>query len=213
VPTDLELLDAWSAGDRAAGNELVRRHFALIYRFFRSKLDGPVDDAVQATFLACIESRERFRGQGTVRSYLLGIARFKLLQHLRSKQRYGKVFAPDRVSIRELVGEDERSPSFFVLKRGEHKLLLRALRHIPVDLQIALELRYWEEMSTEEIAEVLEIPAGTVRSRLTRARVMLKERIGQLAFSPELRKVTLDGFDRWAKSLGAAMGPASPKPE
>jgi RNA polymerase sigma-70 factor (ECF subfamily) len=205
MPTDLELLDAWIDGDRAAGNQLVRRHFVLVYRFFRSKLDGPVDDLVQATFVACIEARGRFREGGVFRTYLLGIARFKLLNHLRKMQRHGKVFAPLEVSIREVVGEDERSPGFLLLKRDEEKLLLRALRHIPIDFQIAVELRYWEEMSIEEIAAVMEVAAGTVRSRLTRARVMLRERIAELALTPELRDVTLDGFDRWAKSLAAEL--------
>lgn len=54
---------------------------------------------------------------------------------------------------------------------------------------------------------MLEVPTGTVRSRLSRARVMLKERIAQLALSPKLRDVTLDGLDRWTKSLAADFTP------
>jgi RNA polymerase sigma-70 factor (ECF subfamily) len=207
MSSDLELLDAWSDGDRDAGNELVCRHFGLVYRFFRSKLDGPVEDLAQATFVACIEARERFRGEAAFRAYLLGIARLQLLRHLRKQHRHRKVFAPLEVSIRELVGANDRSPSFAVLQHDEQKLLLQALRHIPIDFQITVELRYWEEMSYEEIAAVLEVSTGTVRSRLHRARAMLKQRIEELASTPRLGEVTLDGFNEWARSLAADLTP------
>jgi RNA polymerase sigma-70 factor (ECF subfamily) len=209
MSTDLDLLDEWRSGDRAAGNELVRRHFALVYRFFRTKLDGPVDDLVQTTFVACTESRDRFRGEGSFRSFVLGIARFKLLHHLRKKHRQGTAFPPAEVSVRELAGQDEPTPSMLVLQHDEQKLLLRALRHIPVDFQIAVELRYWEEMSTPEIAAVLEIPPGTVRSRLTRARAMLKDLIAKLAATPELREETLSRLDHRTRSAGTESGAES----
>lgn len=199
---DLELLDAWIDGDREAGETLTRRHFPVVYRFFRSKLEGNIDDLVQATFVGCLEARERFQRTSAFRTYLLGIARNQLLMHLRKQHRRGKVFAPLDTSIRQIIGEDERSPSLAVLQHEEQKLLLRALRHIPLDFQIAVELCYWEGMLPAEIAVVLEIPPGTVRSRLSRARAMLKQKIEELASSPQLRQQTIGSFDEWTKSLG-----------
>src|SRR5690606_12989864 len=85
--------------------------------------------------------------------------------------------------------------------RHEQRLLLAALRHIPLDLQIALELHYWEGMAGPELAEVLGVPEGTVRSRLRRAKELLTERLGELADSPALLESTLSDLDGWARSL------------
>ena len=62
-PEDLALLHAWHRGDDGAAETLLQRHFDTLYRFFRSKLDGPIDDLIQSTLLACIEQRDRFRGE------------------------------------------------------------------------------------------------------------------------------------------------------
>ena len=76
MPTDdFETLDRWRAGDRAAGNELLRRHFDGLYRFFRNKVDEGVDDLIQRSFLACVESKDRFRKQASFRTYLFTVAR------------------------------------------------------------------------------------------------------------------------------------------
>jgi RNA polymerase sigma-70 factor (ECF subfamily) len=53
---DPQLLAAWCAGDKQAGAALVERHFASIYRFFRNKVAGEVDDLVQRTFMSCLEA-------------------------------------------------------------------------------------------------------------------------------------------------------------
>src|SRR5690606_10349004 len=60
VSDDLELLAAWRDGDAAAGGRLFRRHFDTLFRFFSTKLDGPVEDLVQDTFLGCVRGRDRF---------------------------------------------------------------------------------------------------------------------------------------------------------
>ena len=86
-------------------------------------------------------------------------------------------------------------------------LLARALRSIPLDLQVALELHYWEELSGPELAAVLEIPEGTVRSRLRRGRELLAERLQAFACDDAaLAKSSLDDIDGWASSLKAFMG-------
>ena len=75
-------------------------------------------------------------------------------------------------------------------------------------MQVALELFYWEELSVTEIADVLETPVGTVKSRLQRARVRLDEILVELSSSDEsLLKSTMDNFEMWAKDLQAHMGP------
>ena len=77
---DLDLLEAWRAGDKEAAGTLLRRHFSRVFQFFRSKLDDHVDDLTQRTFMACVEARERLRPEVSFRAYLLGIARKQLLR-------------------------------------------------------------------------------------------------------------------------------------
>jgi len=92
-------------------------------------------------------------------------------------------------------------PSRVVAERREQQLLLAALRAIPVDLQIAVELYYWEGLSGSELAAVLDVPEGTVRSRLRRAREALAARMVELAESREVADAALVDFDSWARSL------------
>jgi RNA polymerase sigma-70 factor (ECF subfamily) len=200
--TDRELLDAWRGGDAAAGSELFDRHFAELYRFFSNKVEDGIDDLIQQTFLACVESRDRFRGGSSFRTYLFTIARHELYAHWRKRRDRATVDLGE-VSVQDLA----TSPSGVLVKHAEQKLLLRALRAIPLDLQIALELHYWEELSGPELAEVLEIPEGTVRSRLRRAREALEAKLTELADATDPGTLTssLSGLDKWAKSLRACV--------
>ena len=75
MKSDRDLLEAWRDGDAKAGETLFDRHFDRVYRFFQTKVDRQdVDDLVQQTFMGCVQSRERFRGESQVGTYLLGIA-------------------------------------------------------------------------------------------------------------------------------------------
>jgi RNA polymerase sigma-70 factor (ECF subfamily) len=196
--SDLDLVTAWSAGDAAAGNRLLRRHFRTLFRFFRSKVDTGVEDLVQQTLLACAESAHRFRGDSSFKTYLLAIARTQLLMHLRRFSRKGKQIDQLDTSIADVLG----SPSLALAGKDEQHLVLAALRHIPVDLQIAVELYYWEELRVDDIAVVMEIPSGTVKSRLNRARRLVREWIEHAEqFPAALRHSTTGNVEGWARSL------------
>jgi RNA polymerase sigma factor (sigma-70 family) len=201
TPSDHALLLAWREGNEEAGSQLVRRHFAAVTRFFESRVDrDAMEELLQSTFLACVESRERVPEGVAFKAYLLGIARNKLLMHLRSKRGGARVSA----LLEEPGAGSHMAPSRFAAAREEERLLLKALRRLDMDLQIALELFYWEDLNTAEIAQVLEIPRGTVKTRLARARAQLQEHIRELSSTPELATSTIDGFERWARSLARA---------
>ena len=100
---DIELLQRWRGGDTTAGNELVRRHFSAVYRFFCNKVLEGVSDLTQQTFLALVEGQERLPERASFRAYLLGVARYKLVHHLRGRYRKDAVFSPARVSATSLV--------------------------------------------------------------------------------------------------------------
>jgi RNA polymerase sigma factor (sigma-70 family) len=137
--TDLDLLDAWRGGDARAGNLLFRRYFAPLARFFRNKVDVGVEDLIQGTFLACIEGRDRFREASSFRTYLFAIARNLLYGYYRRQHR-----AVDFVQTS--VIDLGASPSGPLGRREEAAALLRALRSIPLEFQVVLELSYWEDM-------------------------------------------------------------------
>lgn len=197
MPTDLELLDAWRAGDSRAGSDLFDRYVAPIHGFFDGKVpDHVVDDLVQRAFLACAEARERFVEGTTFRAYVFAVARNVLYGHYR--RHYAR---PELDTALTSIADIEPSPSQIVAARAEHTLLLSALRQIPLDLQLVLELHYWEELTTNELAYALEIPQGTVKSRLRRAREALIEQMQSLPATPELLANTTDDLEAWARSL------------
>jgi RNA polymerase sigma-70 factor (ECF subfamily) len=178
VPTDFDLLAAWRAGDLEAGNALVRRHFVGLYVFLRAKAPDAVDDLVQRVFEACVAARDRIDGdRGSFKAYLFGIARRQLVYWFREQRRDRDHVDTMNESIAQLTG----SPSRLVALRQEQHAVLAALHELPLDLQIALELYYWEELTVPEVAEVLEVPEGTVKSRLHRARQLLRERLDATA--------------------------------
>lgn len=199
--TEHDLLMAWRGGDETAGTELVVRLFPAVYRFFASKLADGVEDLTQRTFLACVESRERLPDAVGLRAFVLGIARNVLLQHLRVRHRDAARFSSTDTSV-EALGE---SPSEMVAAREEQRILLAALRRIPLDFQITIELTYWEDMSGAEVAFVLGIEESTVRSRLTRARQLLETKIRQAAAKPQQGESTIRDLAAWARSLRDAL--------
>ena len=168
--TDEELLEAWGNGDDGAGEALYRRHFESLYRFFRTKAPGDYEDLIQITMMECVRSKSKFRGDSTFRAFLFGVARNCLLHHFRSRFRDRLDFDASRSSVADL---DPR-PSTMAARNAEQARVIEAMRHIPVDLQMVLELHYWEELSTRELAQTLDIPQGTVKSRLRRAREALR---------------------------------------
>jgi len=203
---DLELLDRWCAGDRRAGNELFQRHFDSVCRFFHNKLDRDFDELVQATFLACVRSREQFRRQCSFRTYLFSIARNELYAHLRRRRRDAHHLDFEVTSFADL----EPTARSLIDRNREHESLLRALRALPAEQQVLLELHYWEDLSPSELAEVLDIPAATARTRLFRARQALREKMETLAGEPVSMQRSVEDLDAWARAvrdLRPAQGP------
>lgn len=198
---DHALVDAWQRGDKQAGVQLFDRYFAPISRFFRNKLPDQAEDLIQQTFAALLEGRGRLRTSTSFRAYLFGIAHNLLRAQLRALDR-GRALDPLEHSLAELAP----SPSVLLGQQAEQQLLLRALRRLPLEHQIALELHYWEDLNAAEIAEILAVPHSTMRSRLARARELLEQAVRELADSPELSQSTVDGLDVWAEQIRAQLG-------
>jgi len=194
APSDQELLTSWGAGNRRAGADLVERHYPAIERFFAYKAPDVVDDLVQRTFLLCAESAKDFRGDGSVRAFLFGIARNVLYEHIRAclRDRPGAV-DPASQSIADLM------PGVVTLAAAssDRRQLVLALQRIALDLQILLELFYWEELSVEELAAMMGLPAGTIKSRLHRARTALREEMEKLPGKPAELENARTLLEKW----------------
>lgn len=196
--TDFELLEAWREQDERAGRELFARHFDPIYRFFRSKVGDAADDLTQQTFLGCVKGRDRYRGDASFRTYIFTIARNRLYTHIRDRNRRDAVL---EVGGKSAVDLKLGSPTQLLAAKQEQRLLLTAMRHLSLDMQVALELHYWEGLSVREISEVTQTPEGTIKRRLQRARHRLDELIAELADDERLRESTTANFEQWAQGL------------
>ncbi|MBV1862205.1 MAG: sigma-70 family RNA polymerase sigma factor [Nannocystaceae bacterium] len=196
MDTDRDLLERWRAGEMASGQTLLRRHFRSVYTFFVNKVSGSPDDLIQETFRACVESRGTIRDGSSFRAFLLTIARRELYRSYRTRMQVEE-FDPSRVSVSQLLA----SPTSVLVKEEHQRHLLQSLRLLPVELQLVLELTYWEQLPAAEAAEVLEVPVGTLKSRLRRAREALRELFAEVAQTAGANNTTADDIDRWVESL------------
>ena len=169
-PTDNELLAAWRGGDNLAGNRLFERHHRSILRFFTNKVGPDCEDLVQATFLACVEGIDRFRGDSSFRTLLFAIAWNKLHGHFHASTRAHENFDPRDDPVHA------SAPTFGTLlaARQEQALLRVAMSELPLDVRTMLELHYWEAMSIKEIARVFDRKVSTVKTRMRRGREQLE---------------------------------------
>lgn len=187
--TDRELVAAWIAGDRAAGTQLVERHYRTLYVFFHMRVDPDTSaDLTQATFVTLCEKGEEFAEVSSIRAYLLGIARWKLVAYFRRAEgRYmdsapfDERFVP-QASSQSLTAQWSRHEQGF--------LVVEALRTLPLDCQLLMELKDYEGLTAREIAEVFALPPGTVASRLRRARRDLDAAIARLSRKHSLAETT-----------------------
>ena len=195
MATDLELLERWRGGEKLAGAELFERHFDALYRFVSTKLHEGADDLVQRAFLACLEGRDRLRDGSTFRSYLYGSARYLMYEQWRAR-------ASVDVDFNESVAHDfGPTPSSVLERKSEERLLLEALRRIPVEFQMAIELYYLEDLKSREVADVLDIPHATIRSRVRRGLEQLRRELAALEASTEALSSTMTRIEDWARKL------------
>lgn len=198
---DVALYEAWAEGDRDAGERLVARHLATIARFFANKVAHVDDraDLVSKTFEIVSRKLGDYRRDGSVRAYLFGIASNVLRDYLKALRRRPAAQSMDEMSLADLT----RSPSVRAAEAEHRQLLLVALRSVPLQTQIVLELSLFEELGRAEIAELLAEPPGTIASRLRRGRARLEEKLRELAASDELLDRTLDSITAWRERVRA----------
>lgn len=197
-----ELLLAWRAGDRKAGSELIRSHARLVQRFFANKVGKPeqVEELAQRTFAACVDGVERFRGDSNFRTWLFAIANNVLREYFRESRRN------DQLDFASVSLEDAGAPGHSTLLAAsrEQQRLITALRRISIDSQVLLELYYWEELTAPELAEVFSVPVGTIRGRISKAKLELRSVLDTMERTHE-QPTTEAQLDDWARQVRAQL--------
>jgi RNA polymerase sigma factor (sigma-70 family) len=210
VSDDRELLTRWRTGDNNAGRQLFQIYGPMITAYFQRKLFDTAEVAklVNETFYACMTTKSAFVGPAAaVRGYLFGIAHNKLREHVRRQVSEARLIAPgvDADQVAELtLGEvDPRDPSDFAEQLEERKQILRALRRIPLDYQLIIELSYWEGLTNAEIAQALGLKVGTVASRLRLGKERLEQQLRAQIDSPVLLETTTMNLAAWIERVRA----------
>jgi RNA polymerase sigma-70 factor, ECF subfamily len=165
VPNDEDLMADLRDGSRDAFAALFARYRDPVWRFFCRRVAdrGRAEELTQDTFVAILEGARRYEARGPFRSYLFGVAYNILLADRR------KAAAQPTV-----VASETAAPA---ADRDAALWIRAALAQLDADDRELLMLREYEELSYLEIAQVLAIPINTVRSRLFRARMALKQRL------------------------------------
>lgn len=202
MTTDRDLLEAWRGGDKVAGERLLDRYFAALVRFFRNKVARGVDDLVQQTLLGCLEGSVRYRGDVPFRSFVFGVARNVLSNHFRSVRHDAQ---PELHSAADLGP----SPPSVLVARAEDRLLLEALRLVPMRDQTVLELYYWERLSASEIGAVMGAPEATIRTWIRRGKQRVEQELRILLDTQQV-KTTHSSLDGWAEAVRCALLGAEP---
>lgn len=203
---DGELLEAWRDGDRRAGAQLLDRRAREITWFFRNKVfdESDVPDLVSQTFLGCVTARDRFAGRTSFRRFVYSIAHNVLREYLRTKaKRKREQLDFAQVCVRDM---NPHSLSSMEMHRRELRAFVEGLRRVVVDHQVVLELKYFEGLTGREIAELLGLPEGTVKTRLRRGLEHLREQVGlELATrgGSGPASVTVEELEAWAAQVRA----------
>jgi len=177
VDHDPELVKRCLAGDNSAWEDLLQNHtrkiYSLCYRFTGRRSEA--EDLTQEVFIKIFQTLKTFdAAQGAFPTWLARVARNHLVDHYRRTKK-------DRVtsSLEDELGSLEEKPSPTVepvaqVESREHKeLLQQALDRLSPDLREAVILRDLQDLDYDEIAQVLGVPEGTVKSRINRGRLEL----------------------------------------
>lgn len=190
VPSDQSLIDQTLAGRREAFGQLVERYQHRLYHGLLHALGNPEDaqDVAQEAFVNAFEKLSSFKGQAAFFSWLFRIA---LNAGISSKRKNRRMTASVD-SRREATGTEPmdddptNEPSHAMHVSDRQRLVRQALSELSDEFRTALVLKEMDGMSYEEIATVVDVPLGTVRSRIHRARLELRAKLVTLLKPEEI---------------------------
>ncbi len=183
---DLEIVKRVQRGDKGAFDLLVIKYqhklAKLITPYVRDSDD--VFDVVQESFIKAYKALPRFRGDSAFYTWIYRIAINTSKNYLTAQSRRPPRSDVDAVDAEYYDGgsvlHDNTTPEAIMIKEEIKAAIDKAIANLPEELKIAITLREFEAMSYDEIADVMECPVGTVRSRIFRAREAIDNDIKEL---------------------------------
>ncbi|MCU0456220.1 MAG: RNA polymerase sigma factor [Bacteroidales bacterium] len=176
---DSELVSASIAGDKLAFSEILERYRKMVARTVKGMLGDSVyaEDIGQEVFIKLYNSLPEFRGEAKLSTYIQKIAINLTLNEIKRRKRFFTMFSQkgnDEMHEFEIADNDGES------KRDAKEIVNKALMSLDPKFRIVVAMRMLQGYSTKETAEILELPLGTVLSRLSRAQEQLKEILEKL---------------------------------
>ena len=171
---------------------MLARHFNMLRVFFLVRLpDSQIEDLIQEVFRRMTEGLDRFEGRCSVRTYLIRIAQNLVRETLRARYRAGGKIEEFSESMFVVSG---RGFSSLCIQEEDRQRLLDAMQRVTMAQQDLLELHYFHGFKLRELAELHELPLGTVKSRMDAARRELRREFDLLGDSA--KDWTEEGLDR-----------------
>ncbi len=182
--TDEELIRRFQAGDEEAFEEIVYRYsdrlMNFAYRFVLDKEES--EDIVQDTFLKVYQNRHAYREIAKFSTWIYTITG-NLAKTVLRKRRNRKMFFFSSMGLEKKdmdFPSKDRKPENNVERQFDERIIQRAIQKLPEHFRTAIILRDIQELSYEEISNIINAPLGTVKSRINRARLRLQEELEQL---------------------------------
>ncbi|QGY46266.1 sigma-70 family RNA polymerase sigma factor [Maribellus comscasis] len=179
---DTELVQQVLSGNENAFRFLVAKHERLVLhvvgRIIQSQDD--VKDVCQEVFIKVFRKLKRFRGDSRLSTWIATIAYNTSISHVRKQTRQAEHSYDEQPAL--ISGEQDTSPNQKIVEKEEvKKFLLQLIEELPVHYRTVLTLFHLEEFSYREIEQITGMPEGTIKSYLSRARKILKEKLEQVA--------------------------------
>jgi RNA polymerase sigma-70 factor, ECF subfamily len=183
--TEMELAQRAAAGDHSAFESLMRAYNRQLFRVARAilKHDADAEEALQEAYVAVYKQIGSFRAEAKLGTWLTRIVVNECLQRMR-KQKKDEVVVPftdelERARNENVCVSAELSPENAAMRAETRALLERKIDELPLAFRTVFMMREVEEMSVEETSQCLDIPEATVRTRLFRARALLRESLAR----------------------------------
>ena len=188
APSVDELIERCLAGDQHAWEQIVRLHwrkvFNLAYKFVGKHDEA--EDLTQDIFLKIFKALATFDRRANFQTWIVSISRNLCIDHYRSVRKERQTIAREVDTGDLQPASADRGPYQAAEHQDLRELLRQALQALPATLRTAVILRDLQELSYQEIADQLGLPEGTVKSRINRARNLLREKLA--ALMPEARR-------------------------
>ena len=176
---ETELVVAIAQGSRQAMSRFYKAFESTVYRFVLMRIGDSAEAAeiLNDVMLDVWRGAERFQGRSAIRTWVLGIAHHKVIDRLRAKQR-----RPESTEYEDTIADESLGAEQAMVALGDASLVKHCLEKLSDAHRQVVQLSFFEDLAYREIAEILDCPDGTVKTRMFHAKSALKRCLSGLGF-------------------------------